>query len=163
MTRRIVRQLRRLLVRRRLTSDADPAEADPLSAEEAFLAEIYAASVRSRSAMAERAGRRVLRIGELVDPEEQAFRSGPRCASVDGVSLHANVFIPTRRRHGLEKLCRYVARPPVSTQRLSKLADGRLLYRLKRRWRNGTIHVVFEPIELLEKLAALVPPPFVET
>lgn len=37
--------------------------------------------------------------------------------------------------------------------------DGRLLYRLKHRWRDGTTHVVFEPQELVEKLAALVPPP----
>ena len=34
-----------------------------------------------------------------------------------------------------------------------------LLYRLKRRWRNGTTHVIFEPLELVEKLAALVPRP----
>src|SRR4030042_6067405 len=39
------------------------------------------------------------------------------------------------------------------------LPDGRLLYRLKRRWRDGTSHVIFEPGELVEKLAALVPPP----
>ena len=49
----------------------------------------------------------------------------------------------------LEKLCRYIARPPVSTERLSKLPDGRLLYRLKRTWRDGTSHVVFEPLELV--------------
>ncbi len=36
---------------------------------------------------------------------------------------------------------------------------GRLPYRLKHRWRDGTTHVVFEPQELVEKLAALVPPP----
>ena len=35
----------------------------------------------------------------------------------------------------------------------------RLLYRLKRPWRDGTTHVVFQPQELLEKLAALVPAP----
>ena len=39
------------------------------------------------------------------------------------------------------------------------MADGRLLYRLKHRWRDGTTHVVFEPGELVEKLVALVPPP----
>jgi hypothetical protein len=39
------------------------------------------------------------------------------------------------------------------------MADGRLLYRLKHRWRDGTTHVVFEPGELVEKLAALTPPP----
>jgi hypothetical protein len=59
----------------------------------------------------------------------------------------------------LEKLCLYVARPPVATHRLSRLDDGRLLYRLKRRWRDGTTHVVFEPLELIEKLVAIVPPP----
>ena len=52
-----------------------------------------------------------------------------------------------------------LARPPVATERLSRLDDGRLLYRLKHRWRDGTTHAVFTPQELVEKLAALVPPP----
>jgi len=52
-----------------------------------------------------------------------------------------------------------VARPPVATERLSRRADGTLLYRLKHRWRDGTSQVVFTPQELIEKLAALVPPP----
>jgi len=39
------------------------------------------------------------------------------------------------------------------------LAAGRLLYHLKRRWRDGTTHMIFEPLELVEKLAALVPRP----
>jgi hypothetical protein len=47
----------------------------------------------------------------------------------------------------------------VATERLSLLPDGRLLHRLKRRWRDGTTHMIFEPLELVEKLAALVPPP----
>jgi hypothetical protein len=55
--------------------------------------------------------------------------------------------------------CRYVARPPVATERLSTLPDGRLLYRLRHHWRDGTTHVLFEPLELVGKLAALVPPP----
>jgi hypothetical protein len=58
-----------------------------------------------------------------------------------------------------ERLCRYTGRPPLATERLSLLPDGRLLYRLKHRWRDGTTHVIFEPLELVEKLAALVPPP----
>ena len=57
----------------------------------------------------------------------------------------------------MEKLCRYAA--PVATERLSLLPDGRLLYRLRHRRRDGTTHVVFEPLELVEKLVALVPPP----
>jgi len=47
----------------------------------------------------------------------------------------------------------------VGTERLSLLPDGRLLYRLKRPWRDGTSHVILEPREMIEKLAALVPPP----
>jgi hypothetical protein len=62
-------------------------------------------------------------------------------------------------RMRLERLCRYVGRPPVALDRLSTLADGRLKYRLKRRWRDGTTHVIFEPLEFIEKLAALVPTP----
>jgi len=34
-----------------------------------------------------------------------------------------------------------------------------LLYELRYRWRDGTTHVAFEPLEFLEKLAALVPRP----
>jgi Putative transposase len=58
-----------------------------------------------------------------------------------------------------ERLARYVGRPPLAAERLSLLRDGRLLYRLKHRWRDGTTHVIYEPLELLERLAALVPPP----
>jgi hypothetical protein len=46
------------------------------------------------------------------------------------------------------------ARPPLATVRLSVLPDGRLLYRLKRRWRDGTTHMIFEPLELVEKVAS---------
>jgi len=48
---------------------------------------------------------------------------------------------------------------PLASERLSLLPDGRLLYRLKHRWRDGTTHVIYEPLELMERLAALVPPP----
>ena len=39
------------------------------------------------------------------------------------------------------------------------MADGRLAYRLKTRWRDGTTHVLMERHELLERLAPLIPPP----
>jgi hypothetical protein len=37
---------------------------------------------------------------------------------------------------------------------LSGLPDGRLVYQLKRRWRDGTKQVIYEPLEFMEKLAA---------
>ena len=96
-TRRIVRQLRRLLVRRG-QPDTDPSAVDPLPEDEPLLAGIYAASVRSRIAMGERAGLGVLRIGHPVDPEEAAFVTGRRAAMIDGVSLRANVSVPAKDR-----------------------------------------------------------------
>ena len=44
-----------------------------------------------------------------------------------------------------------MCRPPVALERLEELPDGRLLYHLKRRWRDGTDSVVFEPLEFLER------------
>jgi hypothetical protein len=62
-------------------------------------------------------------------------------------------------REGLERLCRYVARPAIATERLSELPDGRIAYDLRHPWSDGTTRVVFEPLSFLEKLAALIPPP----
>jgi len=39
------------------------------------------------------------------------------------------------------------------------LGDGRVQVRLKRAWSDGTTHLLFEPVEFLEKLAALTPRP----
>jgi hypothetical protein len=154
----IARRLVRLLARRDLL-EASPAEADPLASDDSVLGEVYAASVRHRAATGPRAGRRVARLGDRIDVDEIDRSEGERCAAVGGVSLHANVGVPALHRKRLERLCRYVARPPVATGRLARLADGRLHYCLKRRWRYGTTHVVFEPIELLERLVASIPPP----
>ena len=64
-----------------------------------------------------------------------------------------------RDRMRLERLCRYAGRPAVATERLTSLPDGRLLYRLKRPWRDGTSAVVFERQDFMAKLAVLVPAP----
>lgn len=152
----VARRIQRLRERRGLTEGAEP---DRLAEEEPLLAALYAASVGGRIATGQRAGQRVRRLGDRIDAGDLEVLEGERCASVGGVSLHANVAVPARDRRRLERLCRYVARPPVATERLSQLADGTLLYRLKHHWRDGTTHVVYMPQELLEKLAALVPPP----
>ncbi len=40
-------------------------------------------------------------------------------------------------------------------------ADGRVLVELKTVWRDGTAQLLFEPIEFMEKLAAIIPRPAV--
>ena len=39
------------------------------------------------------------------------------------------------------------------------MGDGRVLLTLKAAWADGTRHLIFEPLKLLEKLAAITPRP----
>jgi putative transposase len=73
--------------------------------------------------------------------------------------LHAGVDIATNQREKLERLCRYVSRPPVSSERLALTASGQVRYTLKTPYRDGTTHIVLEPLDLMARLAALVPTP----
>ena len=116
---------------------------------------------RGKIAAGPRTGQQVLRFGDRVpiDALPGMAKVSPRCAAVAGLSLHANVAIPAGDRARIERLCRYAARPPLATERLERLDDGRLIYRLRHRWRDGTTHIIFEPTDLVAKLAALVPPP----
>ena len=57
------------------------------------------------------------------------------------------------------KLCRYVIRPPLAAGRLQILDAEHVAFSLKSIWSDGTYQIVLPPEELLEKLAALVPPP----
>jgi hypothetical protein len=52
-----------------------------------------------------------------------------------------------------------VSRPPVSVERLDLTAQGQVRYRLKTPYRDGTTHIVLEPLDFIARLAALVPPP----
>lgn len=78
---------------------------------------------------------------------------------VAGFSLHAGVAAKADQRDKLERLCRYISRPAVSEQRRSRLPNGQLRYHLKTPYRDGTTHVIFEPLDFMARLAALVPPP----
>jgi hypothetical protein len=51
------------------------------------------------------------------------------------------------------------SRTKYGRPRLARLSDGRLTYRLKTPWPDGTTHAVMERVDLLERLAALVPAP----
>ena len=100
------------------------------------------------------------RIGSGCGAEGEAPRlTGPRCASVNGLSLHANTSIPAHRRDQLAQLLRSTARGAVSLERLQADANGDLGYTFTHPWADGTTGMRLAPLELLEKLAALVPLP----
>src|SRR5262249_34605608 len=110
------------------------------------------------SALGPRPGARVLQIGR-VPGIPWITSTGARQAHLDGFDLHANVAVAADDRAALEQLCRYVLRPPIAQERLSRTADGRILLTLKTEWSDGTTAFLFEPLELLERLAALTPRP----
>ena len=135
-------------------------EADTLVENEPGLAALYASAVRGRIASEPNAGNRVATVGgDRIDGDSLEAMSSPRCAAIAGFNLHGKVAIGPRDRKRLERLLRYAARPAVALERLSRLPDGRLVYRLKRMWSDGSTDVVYEPQDFMAKLAALVPAP----
>jgi hypothetical protein len=58
--------------------------------------------------------------------------------------MHAGVTVRAGDREGLERLCRYGARPPFRLERLSILPDGRMAYLLRKPRRNGAKRIVVE-------------------
>jgi hypothetical protein len=102
----------------------------------------------------------VRRIGSGFGYEgEHPALTGPRCASINGFSLHANTQVPAHRRDQLERLLRYMARGAVALERLAEDAHGDLVYTFTKPWSDGTTGITLSPLELLEKLAAIVPLP----
>ena len=160
ISRRVLRTLRQLGY---LEAGLDAVVAtgyDPLGDDAPELARTMAASVQQRIAFGERAGQQVRRIGAGFGHEgEVPTLIGTRCASVHGFSLHANTHVPAHRRDQLERLIRYMARGAVSLERLTQDANGDLVYTFTHPWSDGTTGIRLSPMELLEKLAALVPLP----
>jgi hypothetical protein len=149
---RIVRYLQR---RGRLPREEHAGHDEP-APDEPLLALISAASVEGRVALGPTSGQPLTRRGRQRD-RRPLFLPGELCCDLEGFSLHAKVAIEGHDRAGLERLCRYIARPAIASERLSIASDGRVVYRLRRAWRDGTSAIVFEQLAFLERLAALVP------
>jgi Putative transposase/Transposase zinc-binding domain len=152
------------LVARRLRSrgeadDEGPVD-DPWVHEAPLLAGLAAASVQGVTAQAPRPGRRPARLGNVLGASQAEPWLPDSCAArANGFSLHADLVVPAGQRQRLERVCRYVLRPPVAIDRLRLTDDGRVRLSLRHPWTDGTTDLVFTPLELLERLAVLVPRP----
>src|SRR5262249_42870751 len=76
---------------------------------------------------------RIDRDEPSIEPGDEHVRErgkSPRSAEVLGFHVHAGVVIDAGDREGLERLCRYGARPAFALERISLLPDGRVAYRL---------------------------------
>jgi hypothetical protein len=137
---------------------SDDESADPLVEESPALAGLSRAAILGRAALGPRAGRGPVRIG--ADPDAPwVDRHVPLHARDGGFDLHAAVHVAADDRERLERLCQYLCRPPLGQGRLKKLLDGRIAVVLQRPWADGTTHLVFTPMELLQRLVPLVPRP----
>jgi hypothetical protein len=127
-------------------------------AEDDVLTQLYGHSVTYRIATGPQQGRKVFTLQTLPNREGGKQTYG-QAAKVAGFSLHAGVMAEAHQRDKLERLCRYVSRPAVSEKRLALTSNGQVRYELKTPYRNGTTHVIFQPLDFISKLAALVPKP----
>jgi len=151
LTKRLHRRILRYLTRCGRLPKAEHDE-EELQPDEPLLAELCAASVQGRVALGEENGASVERLGRRRDARP-LFIPGELCCDIGGFSLHAKVEIAAHDRDGLERLCRYLARPPLATERLSLTEDGRVIHALRRHWKDGTRAFVFDPLDFIARLA----------
>jgi len=114
------------------------------------LAPLQATSATWRIAEGSRAGQKVLRLAGIDERQEP---------NVHGFRLHAGVRCEAHGRQGLEQLCRYITCPAISNERLRINAKGQVILKLKTPWKDGTSHILLEPLEFMRRLAALVARP----
>jgi hypothetical protein len=93
-------------------------------------------------------------------PSDNDDKHKPLCCRNGGFSLHAARVVEPDDRIGLERLCRYGLRAPFALDRFSLDTDGRVRYQLPRPRFDGCTELVFEPVALLRRLAALIPAPY---
>jgi len=145
-------------VERALGRFAPSAQQRRFAEDASLLLAIGEASSRGVGATGPRRGRRAVRVRGL-PPDAEAFVMGKLCAQVEGYNLQAATRLAANDREGLERMGRYLARPPIATDRLSRRPDGNFELLFKRPWRDGTTAMIFTGHELMERLCALVPRP----
>lgn len=119
-----------------------------------LLGDLQSHSITYRIAIGAKRGQKVFQLQLLSPSDESAFGSTDPCARYAGFNLHAGLKIGSKRRDKLERLCRYMSRPPLAHARLSLTEEHKVCYRLKTPFRNGTTHVIFEPADFIAKVAA---------
>lgn len=139
-----------------LASQGYGADDEVAGEEDDAQAVLQQASLLGMAALGPRAGKAARRVQTFGGRE---VKLPPRCAGYEGYNLHAGVGLAASDRAGLERLCRYLLRPPLPKDRVERREDGQVVVTLKRTWSDGTAALVFTPLELVERLAAMVPPP----
>ncbi len=80
-----------------------------------------------------------------------------------GMQLHAAVTVDGRDRKRLERVCRYLLRPPFALDAVQRTAGGQVRVHFKKPNRLGATFAQMTPDAFLARLCALVPPPRAHT
>ncbi|MFY0535288.1 transposase zinc-binding domain-containing protein [Nannocystis pusilla] len=83
----------------------------------------------------------------------------PLTMTAFGMHLHAATTVDGSDRKQLERVCRYMLRPPFAHDAVQALPDGRVRVLFKTPWRSGVAHADMTPDKFLARLCALVPRP----
>jgi hypothetical protein len=83
----------------------------------------------------------------------------PLCVALDGFTLHAATRAGGLDEQGREALLKYILRRAVAQERVTRGPDGLVRLALKKAFSDGTVAVDLDPLSLLSRLCASVPPP----
>ena len=111
------------------------------------LDQLIGASIHYRIAIGPNAGKKALTL-RTVPARPEPFAS-TLLATQPGFSLHAVTRCEANQRDQLEKLCRTITRPAIANERLSMNERGQVIVRFKQPFRDGTTHVVLDPLDLM--------------
>ena len=89
-------------------------------------------------------------------PVTEPMTRPPRTVPAFGMNLHAAATVDGRDRKQLERLCRYLLRPPFAHDAVKTLPDGRVRILFKQPSRLGVAHVDMDIEKFMARLCALV-------
>ena len=157
LTQTLARRIGRFLERQELLErDAENSYLGSDGLEAGPMEQLLGSSITYRIAVGPQQGHKVFTL-QTLPASDEPFDAG--VGKVAGFSLHAGVAARADQRKKLERLCRYISRPAIAEQRMSLTPNGNVRYQLKTPYRDGTTHVIFEPLDFLARLAARVPKP----
>ena len=159
----IAMRVTRALERQGLLTRDDETPSLDLEPDDGF-EQLLGAAVHYRIATGPHTGRTALTLRTVASNPPA---SNSCIAQLSGFSLHSpprmvQSGVGTRcqahERDSLEHLCRYIARPALSNERLSVNDRGQVVYRLKHPFGDATTHVVLDPMDFMRHIR--VPHPF---
>ena len=148
-------RMTRYLRRRGLLDDARDAGDTESDSEASGLAALAATAVSGMTPP----GGPVFRRGARPLPRNASDFDRHLAVGRGGFTLHAATRAGAADARGRETLLKYVLRPPIAQERITRGPDGLVRIALKKAFSDGTVAIDLDPLSLLTRLCAAVPPP----